>query len=132
MVITKTLNLQIALFVIMILKATNLGQYSMTSKNIFEQKSSQRDDLSIIIYTKGYCPYCVKAKLLLEKKDLDYTEINVESNDTALQEMLSKSGGKKTVPQIFINDKHIGGCDDLYNLEENSKLDEIISLKIVK
>jgi len=72
----------------------------------------------IIIYTKDYCPYCVKAKALLHKKDLDYEEIDVTNNPELIEEMLAKSNGMKTVPQIFIKGKHIGGCDDLYKYDE--------------
>lgn len=82
---------------------------------------------NIVIYTKDYCPYCVKAKKLLEIKKQDFDEIDV-TNDTSLQEeMVKKSGGRKTVPQIFINDKHIGGCDDLYALNEKGELDRLLA-----
>lgn len=115
------------LFIIMILRATNLEQNSMESQNTLKQ--SKQNTPQIVIYTKSYCPYCVKAKRLFQGKGLDYTEIDVENNATLLQEMLSKSLGSKTVPQIFFGDKHIGGCDDLYALEESGELDKIISLK---
>ncbi len=115
------------LFIIMILRATNLEQNSMESQNTLKQ--NKQNAPQIVIYIKSYCPYCVKAKRLLEGKALDYTEIDVENNATLLQEMLSKSLGRKTVPQIFLGDKHIGGCDDLYALEESGELDKIISLK---
>jgi glutaredoxin 3 len=127
MITIKALSLQIILFIIMILRATNLEQNSMESQNTLKQ--NKQNVPQIVIYTKSYCPYCVKAKRLLEGKALDYTEIDVENNATLLQEMLSKSLGRKTVPQIFLGDKHIGGCDDLYALEESGELDKIISLK---
>ncbi len=80
----------------------------------------------IIIYTTNSCPYCVKAKMLLQKKQVKFEEINV-NNDEIREEMIAKSGGRKTVPQIFIGSKHIGGCDDLYELENQKKLDELIN-----
>lgn len=80
------------------------------------------------IYTTSYCPYCVKAKLLLKNKNIEFTEIMLDGDDDGRIKLVEKSGGRKTVPQIFINDKHIGGCDDLYSLEEKGELDIILSL----
>ncbi len=79
----------------------------------------------IIIYTTDYCPYCVKAKALLTRKNAAFEEIKIE-NDEMRDAMIAKSGGRRTVPQIFIDDKHIGGCDDLYALESQKKLDELL------
>ncbi len=79
----------------------------------------------IIIYSKTVCPYCVKAKFLLKRKNVEFKEIMVNSDEIS-EEMIKKSGGRMTVPQIFIDGKHIGGCDDLYALEEAGKLDELI------
>ena len=81
----------------------------------------------IIIYSKNTCPYCVKAKGLLSRKGKQFKEINVELDTNALQEMLAKSGGKRTVPQIFINGTHVGGCDDLYALDAAGKLDALLA-----
>jgi len=83
----------------------------------------------ITIYTKDYCPYCVKAKNLLKRKGVEssITEIDITHNEKLQQEMVAKSGGRKTVPQIFIGDKHIGGCDDLYALDAAGKLDPLLS-----
>ena len=75
----------------------------------------------IIIYSKENCPYCVKAKILLQRKGLQFTEIKINS-DQLKEEMVSKSGGRMTVPQIFIDGNHIGGCDDLYALETKGEL----------
>ncbi len=80
----------------------------------------------IIIYTTSYCPYCVRAKSLLDKKAVAYQEINIEENLDLREEMTARSGGRKTVPQIFIGDFHVGGCDDLYALEAKNKLDELL------
>ncbi len=81
----------------------------------------------VIIYTSDYCHYCTKAKALLQKKQIQFEEIDATS-DTAREEMIIKSGGRKTVPQIFINNQHIGGCDDLYDLDRQKKLDELLRL----
>jgi glutaredoxin 3 len=79
----------------------------------------------IIIYTKEVCPYCVRAKALLQRKGAAFEEIKI-TNDAIKEEMVKKSGGRMTVPQIFINEKHIGGCDDLYILDSQGKLDELL------
>lgn len=81
---------------------------------------------TIIIYSSTHCPYCVRAKALLTKKNLEFTEILIDSNDTLRDEMIEKSQ-RRTVPQIFINEKHIGGCDDLYALEATGELDKILN-----
>jgi glutaredoxin 3 len=81
----------------------------------------------IVIYTKDYCPYCVKAKTLLQRKGYaNFREIDITRDETLQQEMLSKSGGRRTVPQIFINGAHVGGCDDLYALNDAGKLDALL------
>ena len=82
--------------------------------------------VNVVIYTKNICPYCVKAKALLNNKNVRYTEISIENNDNLKAELVTKSGGRKTVPQIFIDDFHVGGCDDLYELEKNNKLDALL------
>ncbi|MBM3590030.1 MAG: glutaredoxin 3 [Alphaproteobacteria bacterium] len=79
----------------------------------------------ILIYSKEACPYCTKAKNLLQRKNLQFQEIKITS-DELKQEMIKKSNGRMTVPQIFIDDYHVGGCDDLYALEAEGKLDEIL------
>jgi len=79
----------------------------------------------IIIYTKEICPYCVRAKALLQRKGQSFIEIKI-TDDKTKEEMIKKSGGRLTVPQIFINNQHVGGCDDLYELESKGKLDELL------
>jgi glutaredoxin 3 len=82
--------------------------------------------LEIVIYTKPGCPYCIMAINLLKKKGVAYQEI-VASNDPALrQEMYERSGGGYTFPQIFINGRHIGGCDDMHALDRAGKLDPLL------
>lgn len=83
----------------------------------------------VVVYSGPYCPYCTKAKALLDKKNVAYVEFNVKEDDAKLSEMLELSGGRKTIPQIFIDDKHIGGCDDLYALNDAGKLDDLLGAK---
>lgn len=81
----------------------------------------------ITLYTTTYCPYCVKAKNLLKRKGVaDITEIDVTTDDALREEMMQKSGGRKTVPQIFIGEKHVGGCDDLHALDAKGELDALL------
>lgn len=79
----------------------------------------------VIMYSTGSCPYCHKAKELLLKKNTVFTEIRVDIQPELREEMLRKSG-RRTVPQIFINGQAIGGCDDLYALEYQGKLDQLL------
>lgn len=80
----------------------------------------------ITIYMTSYCPYCGLAKELLTRKGQTYSEINVE-DDTAREAMIAKAGGRRTVPQIFINGQHIGGYDDLAALDKAGKLDPMLT-----
>ena len=79
------------------------------------------------IYTTPICPYCVRAKSLLGKKGVAYDEVDVMMDMKAREEMLAKSSGARSVPQIFIGDTHVGGCDELYALERDGKLDPLLS-----
>lgn len=79
----------------------------------------------IIVYSKEICPYCVRAKALLQRKGATFKEIKI-TDDKTKEEMMKKSGGRMTVPQIFIGDFHVGGCDDLYALDAAGKLDELL------
>jgi glutaredoxin 3 len=81
----------------------------------------------ITIYTTPICPYCVRAKALLKKKGAAFDEIDVFMDSDARAEMEEKSEGRRTVPQIFIGEKHVGGCDDLYALENQGKLDPLLA-----
>jgi glutaredoxin 3 len=80
---------------------------------------------AITVYVTGWCPYCQRAKVLLEGKNLAFQEINVDDDAKYRQEMTARSG-RRTVPQIFIGERHVGGCDDLYALEGSGELDRII------
>jgi glutaredoxin 3 len=79
------------------------------------------------IYTTPICPYCVRAKSLLKKKGVEIDEIDVFMDGDARSEMEAKSGGRRTVPQIFVGETHVGGCDDLYELEYDGKLDSLLN-----
>ncbi|MTJ83382.1 MAG: glutaredoxin 3 [Telmatospirillum sp.] len=80
------------------------------------------------IYTTTICPYCVRAKSLLKRKGAAYEEINIERDDSLRQTMMDRAGGRQTVPQIFIDGRHVGGCDDLYALDRNGELDRLLGL----
>jgi glutaredoxin 3 len=81
----------------------------------------------VTIYTKTWCPYCQAAKELLDQKGVAFTELEVTKEPNRRQEMLAKSGGRSTVPQIFIGDRHVGGCDDLYALDSRGELDRLLA-----
>jgi len=81
----------------------------------------------IEIYTTPICAYCDRAKQLLRRHNLHFEEINVASNLEKREEMLKRSNGRQTVPQIFINGKHVGGCDDLYALDKAGRLLSMIT-----
>jgi glutaredoxin 3 len=81
---------------------------------------------NVTIYTKSTCPYCHAAKDLLTKKGMAFDEILVDGDRAAQIKMAARAGGRSTVPQIFIGEKHIGGCDDLYDLDADGKLDALL------
>ena len=83
---------------------------------------------SVIIYTTNICPYCVRAKMLLKKKGVAYEERNIERSRTLMREMLERSK-RRTVPQIFIDDFHVGGYDDMAELDAFGKLDPLLGLQ---
>ena len=81
---------------------------------------------SIEIYTTPYCPYCHAAKALLDKKGVTYSEVDVSQDPNLRSAMTKRAGGSRTVPQIFIGGKHIGGCDDLHALDYEGALDPLL------
>jgi glutaredoxin 3 len=83
---------------------------------------------SVEIYTKTTCPYCWRAKHLLEMKGVEYREIMVDYGGPEKDVMIERAKGRRTVPQIFIGELHIGGCDDLVALERNGRLDALIAV----
>lgn len=80
----------------------------------------------IEIYTWTTCPYCIRAKALLESKGVKYTEYNITGDNEARRKMVERTGGPDSVPQIFINGKHYGGCDDIHALDAEGKLDPVL------
>ena len=79
------------------------------------------------IYTWQYCPFCIRAKALLDRKGINYDEYSIDGDEAARSQMSARAHGRKTVPQIFINNKSIGGCDELYSLESTNQLDKLIT-----
>jgi glutaredoxin 3 len=81
----------------------------------------------VTIYTKSWCPYCMAAKDLLEQKGATFREIEITGKPALRDEMMAKAGGRSTVPQIFIGERHVGGCDDLYALDSRGELDRLLA-----
>jgi glutaredoxin 3 len=80
------------------------------------------------IYTWKSCPFCIRAKRLLDKKNINYIEYGIDGDETARDQMIARgSDGKRSVPQIFISDRHIGGCDAIHDLDAQGKLDALLS-----
>ena len=84
---------------------------------------------TVEIYTWRFCPFCLRAKALLNEKGVQFTEYSIDGEDGARTKMCERAGGSRTVPQIFINGKSIGGCDELYELERNNELNELIGIR---
>lgn len=82
---------------------------------------------NVEIYTWSTCPYCRRAKELLNQKDVDFTEYKIDGDEDARAKMSERANGRRSVPQIFIDGKHIGGCDDLHALEDKGELDKLLS-----
>lgn len=80
---------------------------------------------AVVMYTTPWCPYCIRARGLLDDKGVAYTDINVSGN-AALRDEMERRSGRHTVPQIWINDQHVGGCSELMALERAGKLDDML------
>jgi glutaredoxin 3 len=78
------------------------------------------------MYSTGWCPYCVRAKALLERKGVAFREVRVDEDPAERDTMLARSRGQRTVPQIFVGDRHVGGFDDLYALDKAGELDKLL------
>ena len=81
----------------------------------------------VVIYTKSWCGYCTRAKALLARKGVKFWEIEISDDEALRDEMVARAGGRRTVPQIFIGETHVGGCDDLYLLESEGRLDAFLA-----
>jgi glutaredoxin 3 len=81
------------------------------------------------IYTWRFCPFCIRAKQLLDRKGVAYSEYEIDGDEAARQAMVARgSDGRRSVPQIFIDDRHVGGCDDLHALERRGQLDPLLGI----
>ncbi|WP_204102589.1 MULTISPECIES: glutaredoxin 3 [Spirulina sp. CCY15215] len=78
------------------------------------------------IYTWSTCPFCIRAKALLQKKAVEFTEYCIDGDNAAREKMTERANGKRSLPQIFIGDRHIGGCDDLYDLDGQGQLEPLL------
>lgn len=81
---------------------------------------------NVEIYTWATCPFCIRAKLLLWWKGVDFTEHKIDGNNEAREIMAQRANGKRTVPQVFVNSQHLGGCDDIYELDGRDQLDSLL------
>jgi glutaredoxin 3 len=82
---------------------------------------------SVTLYTTPICPFCVAAKRLLDSKGVEYTDIDVMAEPDRRAEMMQRANGRHTVPQIFVGETHVGGCDELHQLERAGKLDPLLA-----
>jgi glutaredoxin 3 len=80
----------------------------------------------IVIYTTSSCPYCIRVKQLFAQKNIGYQEIRIDLSPEQREVMIARTGGRRSVPQVFINDQSVGGCDDLYALDSAGKLDPLL------
>lgn len=95
--------------------------------NSFFGRHPERVKANVEIYTWQTCPYCIRAKLLLWWKGVNYTEYKIDGDGGARIRMAERANGRRSVPQIFINNQHIGGCDDLYGLDRQGNLDPLLA-----
>jgi glutaredoxin 3 len=95
--------------------------------NFFLGRPSEAVKAQVEIYTWQTCPYCIRAKILLRWKGVKFTEYKIDGNDAARAKMAERANGRRTMPQIFINQQHIGGCDDLYQMDTAGKLDPLLA-----
>ena len=80
---------------------------------------------AVTLYVSDWCPYCQRARGLLAEKNVEFSEVNIDDDAKLREEMIARSN-RRTVPQIFIGDKHVGGCDDLFELDRSGELDRLI------
>lgn len=97
-------------------------------RNILPGKPTNPAIATVEIYTWQLCPYCIRAKLLLNWKQAAFTEYKIDGDSSARAAMATRANGRRSVPQIFINDVHIGGCDELHELDHQGKLDPMLSV----
>ena len=90
-------------------------------------RNPEKVKANVEIYTWQTCPYCIRAKMLLKWKGVQFTEYKIDGDGAARVKMAERANGRRSVPQIFINDRHVGGCDDLYELDGQGKLDSLLA-----
>ncbi|MFM7405114.1 MAG: glutaredoxin 3 [Cuspidothrix sp.] len=83
------------------------------------------------IYTWRTCPFCIRAKDLLKVKGIEFIEYSIDGDEIARDQMSQRANGRRSLPQIFINDQHIGGCDDIHDLDDQGQLDDLLSENVV-
>jgi glutaredoxin 3 len=98
----------------------------MSLLNLLLGQSSPQVKANVELYSWQTCPYCIRAKLLLRWKGVSFTDHKIDGDESARTQMADRSNGRRSVPQIFINGQHVGGCDDLYSLDEQNKLDALL------
>jgi len=94
--------------------------------NTLFNRQSEQIKANVEIYTWQTCPYCIRAKMLLWWKGVKFTEYKIDGDGAARNKMSERANGGRTLPQIFINNQHIGGCDDMYKLDAQGKLDSLL------
>jgi glutaredoxin 3 len=94
--------------------------------NSFLGRHPEQIKANVEIYTWQTCPFCIRAKMLLWWKGVKFTEYKIDGNEIAREKMAQRANGQRTVPQIFINNEHIGGCDNLYELDLKGQLDPLL------
>ncbi|MBF2090319.1 MAG: glutaredoxin 3 [Synechococcales cyanobacterium K44_A2020_017] len=95
--------------------------------NSFLGRHPERMKAQVEIYTWQTCPFCIRAKILLSWKGVSYTEYKIDGDGAARMYMAERANGRRSVPQIFVNNQHIGGCDDLYSLDRQGQLDPLLT-----
>ncbi|MGD1903788.1 MAG: glutaredoxin 3 [Geitlerinemataceae cyanobacterium] len=99
-------------------------------QQLFDRLSGKTDDrvkANIEIYTWQTCPYCIRAKMLLWWKGANYTEYKIDGDEDARAKMADRANGRRSVPQVFVNDAHLGGCDDIHALDARGELDPLLA-----
>lgn len=99
----------------------------MLNLNSLLGRHPERIKASIEIYTWQTCPYCIRAKMLLWWKGAKFKEYKIDGDETARAKMAERANNRRSVPQIFINNQHVGGCDDIYKLDAQAQLDPLLS-----
>ncbi|MBW4690706.1 MAG: glutaredoxin 3 [Lyngbya sp. HA4199-MV5] len=94
--------------------------------NALLNRHPERVKANVEIYTWQTCPFCIRAKLLLWWKGVAFKEYKIDGDEAARTQMAARADGRRSVPQIFINQRHIGGCDDLYQLDSQKQLDSLL------